>query len=59
MPVSRPFLLAFAALTLPVSALAADWMENDPYSLPEGGEKGLDMVMVDAEAMPQEPRSRD
>ena len=55
MPVSRSFLLAFAALTLPVSAPAADWMENDPYSLPEGGEKGLDMVMVEAEAMPQEP----
>ena len=55
MPVARRFLLALAATTLPISAYAADWMENDPYSLPEGGEKGLDMVMVDAEAMPQEP----
>ena len=27
----------------------------DPYTLPAGGEAGLDMAMVDAEAAPQEP----
>lgn len=48
-------LLAFTAAILPLPASAESGLEDDPYSLPEGGERGLDMVMVDAEAMPQEP----
>lgn len=55
MPVASRFFLTLAAAALPLSALAASELKEDPYSLPEGGEKGLDMVMVDPEAMPQEP----
>jgi murein L,D-transpeptidase YcbB/YkuD len=52
---ARTLLLALTAAALPGSALAADWLKDDPYTLPEGGQKGLDMVMVDAAALPQEP----
>jgi murein L,D-transpeptidase YcbB/YkuD len=51
----RNLVLALTAAALPGSASAADWLKDDPYTLPEGGQKGLDMVMVDAAAMPQEP----
>ena len=55
MPVARRFLLALGAAALPFTAVASAEAGTEPYSLPEGGEKGLDMVMVDEEAMPQEP----
>lgn len=52
MPAVRNIVLVVAASALPLSALAET---VEPYSLPQGGEKGLDMVMVDPEAMPIEP----
>ncbi len=55
MHAARTLLLAFVAAALPGTAVAADRLKDDPYTLPEGGQKGLDMVMVDAAAMPQEP----
>ncbi len=56
MPAARTLVLALAASALPLFGVAASTLDTtDPYTLPEGGEKGLDMVMVDAEAMPQEP----
>jgi len=48
--------LFLAAATLPVAAIASvPGGPDDPYSLPAGGEQGLDMAVVDAEALPQEP----
>ena len=53
---AAPILLMFSAVALPLSmAAAADVTSAEPYSLPEGGQKGLDMVMVDPETAPQEP----
>jgi murein L,D-transpeptidase YcbB/YkuD len=58
-PKPLPLLLALAA-ALATPALANEQGgANDPYSLPAGGEAGLDMAVVDAEAMPQEPEQAD
>jgi len=48
------FLLTAASLPLPAVA-SGQVTPDDPYSLPAGGEQGLDMAVVDADAMPQEP----
>lgn len=55
---SLPLLALAAALASP-SLAGVQGQTDDPYSLPEGGEQGLDMAVVDAEAMPQEPELAD
>jgi murein L,D-transpeptidase YcbB/YkuD len=52
----RRLALILAAAAVPCSSLASvPGAPDDPYSLPAGGEQGLDMAVVDADAMPQEP----
>ncbi|URD62105.1 L,D-transpeptidase family protein [Sphingomonas sp. KRR8] len=47
----------FAGLLLAAAPAGATGQgdQDDPYSLPKGGEQGLDMAVVDEDAMPQEP----
>jgi murein L,D-transpeptidase YcbB/YkuD len=61
MTMSRSFPFFFALLTAAaVPALAAEQgAASDPYQLPAGGEAGLDMAVVDAEALPEEPELAD
>jgi murein L,D-transpeptidase YcbB/YkuD len=48
--------IAAAALLLAAPVRAAEQGgQDDPYSLPKGGEQGLDMAVVDEDAVPQEP----
>lgn len=53
----RRYLLLLSAAVLPLPALASAGQggPDDPYALPAGGEHGLDMAVVDPEAMPEEP----
>jgi murein L,D-transpeptidase YcbB/YkuD len=54
------FTLLLSAAALPMTALASSQgAKDDPYNLPQGGEQGLDMAVVDEEAMPQEPEQAD
>jgi len=56
MPNLRRLILLLTAASLPHPAVASSQgAPDDPYSLPAGGEQGLDMAVVDADAMPQEP----
>jgi murein L,D-transpeptidase YcbB/YkuD len=53
-----PLLALAAAIAVPAFANEQGGA-TDPYQLPAGGEQGLDMAVVDAEAVPQEPEQAD
>lgn len=56
---SLPLLLALLATAATPVLASVQGAADDPYSLPEGGEAGLDMAVVDVEAVPQEPEQAD
>ncbi len=49
------FILAALLLAATPVGAAVQAPPTDPYSLPKGGEQGLDMAVVDEDALPKEP----